>query len=161
MKAKRMKAMVVYYSRTGNTRKIGQEIAKELDADVEEIVEKRSREGFLGYLRSGKEALTRKLVEIMPLDTDLSAYDLVVIGTPVWGFAVSSPVRTYMTDNRNRLRQSKLAFFCTMGGSGDKKTFSQMQEIAGREPVAVLSVKAAEIGSCSPRIKAFVKKLTS
>ena len=34
-----MKQLVVYYSRTGNTKKIGQEIATALGADLDEIVD--------------------------------------------------------------------------------------------------------------------------
>lgn len=44
--------LVVYYSRSGTTRKLAQAISQELHCDLEEITETRSRNGLVGYLRS-------------------------------------------------------------------------------------------------------------
>ncbi|WP_232450506.1 flavodoxin family protein [Burkholderia ubonensis] len=87
------KILVVFYSRTGTTRRAGAALATMLHADVEEIVETHSRIGPFGFLRSLVEAINRKPAEIAASKRDPSAYDLVVIGTPVWAGSVSSPVR--------------------------------------------------------------------
>jgi len=42
-----LKSLVVYYSRTGNTRFVAEKIAKEIGADFEEIVDKKKRYKFL------------------------------------------------------------------------------------------------------------------
>ena len=62
-----MKALVVYYSRTGNTKHVAEMIAGALKADLEELVDKRGREGFLGYLRSGRDAIRDKTTELKSL----------------------------------------------------------------------------------------------
>jgi flavodoxin len=43
-----------YYSRTGNAKFVAETAAKELGADVEEIVDKKSRAGPLGWVSAGK-----------------------------------------------------------------------------------------------------------
>jgi len=55
-----MKALVVYYSRTGNTKFVAEKIAQELGADIEEVIDKKNRFGLINYLRAGGDALRRK-----------------------------------------------------------------------------------------------------
>ncbi len=45
-----MKVLIVYYSRSGQTRNIAEVIAKKLGAELEEIVDHRNRKGLLGFL---------------------------------------------------------------------------------------------------------------
>lgn len=43
-----MKAVVIYYSRTGNAKFIAEKIAQEVNADIEAIVDKKKRTGPVG-----------------------------------------------------------------------------------------------------------------
>ena len=43
-----MKILNVYYSRTGNTKTVTEFLANQLDADIEEIVDKKARTGVVG-----------------------------------------------------------------------------------------------------------------
>jgi hypothetical protein len=52
-------------------------------------------------------------------------------------------MRTYLAENKDKLK--KLAFFCTLGGSGDKKTFVEMEKIIGQKPDATLALKTREV----------------
>ena len=151
--------LVVYYSRSGTTRKWAQSLAMALQCDSEEIVEARSRSGMLGYLRSVIEARRKVPARIASSVKDPSAYDLIVIGTPVWAWSVSSPVRGYMVANKAKF--PALAFFCTLGGAGSDKAFAQMQDLAGKSPVACLEVTASDLasGAHRARLSAFVKSL--
>jgi flavodoxin len=74
-----MKTLVVFYSRTGNTRKVGKEMTKHLKADIDEIVDKKRRCGILGWLGSGKDALRKKLTEI-EYQKKPENYDMVIVG---------------------------------------------------------------------------------
>ena len=66
-----------------------------------------------------------------------------MVGTPVWYAAVSSPVRTYLWMERDRL--PRVAFFLTHGGFGSDRVLAQMSELAGKRPVARLVVRRREI----------------
>jgi len=96
------KALVVYYSRTGTTRRLAEVLAKALQADIEPVIDTKKRSGTLGYLRSVVEALQKRGAPIEPMRTDPRSYDLVVIGTPVWAWSVSLAVsaRTATSDRR-------------------------------------------------------------
>ncbi len=126
--------LIAYYSRSGTTRSVAARLAADLGADLEEIVDPTSRSGVFGYQRSGFQAFFRRLAPIAPPAHDPGAYDLVVVGTPIWDMSVSSPVRSYLRRHRSAL--PTVAFFCTCGGLGSERVFDQMTEECGREPVA-------------------------
>jgi flavodoxin len=153
------KALVVYYSRTGTTRKVAEAIAAMLPCDVEEIVDTKSRSGVGGFLRSGKDATLKALTTIQEPVKDAAAYDLVVIGTPVWAWTMSTPVRTYISRYADKLH--KVAFFLTTGWTGMDRTFRHMEELSGRKPVAVLGLLMNEVAKGAPtsKVKAFVAQL--
>lgn len=155
------KTLVTFYSRTGNTRKVAQTLASHLACEIEEIVDTRDRLGPWGYVRSMLEALSNRTTQIKPPLHKPEDQDLVIIGTPVWAGTIATPVRTYLLENRNRFRN--VAFFVTHGGSGDSKTFNQMEKIAGVIPLALLELTLNEVrlGNYSDEIVRFENELRS
>lgn len=137
------KILVVYYSRTQTTKKVATQIAEKFGADLEEIRDTVDRTGAKGYLISGRDATLRRLTTLEKSEKNLSEYDLVIIGTPIWSWNMSVPVRTYITENKDKF--PKVAFFCTMGGSGDDRAFLEMGEIIGKKPLSTMAIKASEI----------------
>jgi flavodoxin len=154
-----MKILVAYYSRTGTTKKVAEAFSKLLKCDSEQILDVKSRAGPLGYMKSGKEATLKKLALIKPTKKDPKKYDLVVIGTPVWAFTMSSPIRTYISGNKDLFK--KVAFFCTMGGSGGKGTFKDMETLCDKSPIRTMSLKTKEVldQKYLPSVKEFIKKM--
>lgn len=138
-----MKTLVVYYSRTGITKKVAEEIADLLKADAEEILDTQNRKGAMGYLMSGREAMQKKFTILHNIKKDPSKYDLIIIGTPVWAFNISVPIRTYIMQNASRFK--KVAFFCTQGGTGDKNAFEEMRKLTKKDPLAKLALKTSEV----------------
>ncbi len=154
-----MKALVVYYSRTGTTKKVGDAIAKALKCPVEELSDPKNRRGPIGYARCGKDIVLRRTVDLKPLKKDPSKYDLVIIGTPVWIHQPSSLTRTFLQQNSKKFK--KVAFFCTYMGVGERYVFNDMAAICGKKPVAVLGVKSIDVyrGSYEHKVKAFAEEL--
>jgi hypothetical protein len=113
----------------------------------------------VGYLKSIWEANRKQPANILSTKNDPASFDLVVIGTPVWAWSVSSPIRAYLLANRGRLPD--VAFFCTMGGRGAEPTFAQMRDIVGKSPLAAYAVKASDAAppAGDPRFAAFVQML--
>lgn len=153
--------LVVYFSRTGTTRKVADTIAKALGGDLDEIVDPTPRQGYLGYWRSLLEARRHAAVGIAQAKRAPAAYGLVVIGTPVWAWSVSPPVRAYLMTHKASLPD--VAFFCTMGGRGSTSTFREMQSLAGKAPRAVFAVTTRDVAAqrYDKRLAEFVKRLIS
>jgi len=155
------KTLVVFYSRSGTTRKVAEALAAELKCDAEELVPTESRASFFGILRSTLEAIRQRPARIAATHRDPSSYDLVVIGTPVWAWSVSSPVRAYLMAKVGKLPD--VAFFCTAGNTGDKGTFAQMQGLAGKTPSATAAFLMRDVtgGRFMPRLAEFAQALAS
>jgi len=155
------KILVVYYSRTGHTRRVAEEIAATLRADLEEIVDPENRLGLLGYLRSGGQAFFGQEADIREPLKDPAGYDLVIVGTPVWNWSLSAPVRAYLTRRQQRFARPPVAFFLTEGGSGEQRVLGQMEELTGKAPLDVMAVREAEIanGRYHDKIRGFAEAL--
>lgn len=136
-----MKTLVAFYSRTGNTKRVGKEISKKIKADIDEIIDLKDRKRvIIGWLVSGRDATLKKTTEIKFKKNPLK-YDLVIIGTPVWAWTVTPAIRTYLSKNKFK----KVAFFCIHGGQFGK-TFEEMEKLS-KKPIRVFSIKDKEIGN--------------
>ena len=156
-----LRALVAFYSRTGTTKKAAQAIADALQSDIEEIHDTKDRSGALGYLGAAKDAVMKRSASIEEPAKDPAAYDVVIVGTPVWAFTMSAPVRAYLEYGKTSL--PNVAFFCTKGNSGSERTFAAMEGRCGKSPIAVLSLKEGvvrkakhlgKVGEFIARIKA-------
>jgi hypothetical protein len=153
------KILVVYYSRTGTTRSVARMLAERLGCRLEEIVDPTPRSGLRGYLRCMVDIGLRRRTRLSALKEDPSKYQLVIVGTPVWGSSVSTPVRSYLLAMRER--PPHMAFFLTHGGTGRERVFRQMRKLAKCPADALLSVTEHEFdrGQASARVDEFVAHL--
>jgi len=156
-----MKILVVVYSRTGNTLSVARRIAEYLEANLEVIDDKTNRKGVLGFLRSGYEALMKRIPAIAEPKQDPGNYDLVIIGTPIWAGRMSSPIRAYLTRFKGRFKQ--VALFATSGTGGHVKAFEEMAEISGAKLVATIELTMEQLkrGGYWDSIKSFIEKVSS
>ncbi|HMK45522.1 MAG TPA: flavodoxin [Methanocella sp.] len=154
-----MQTLIVYYSRTGYTKKVAEALSKEIGCDTEELVDTANRSGPIGWLNSGRQGSMRQLTKLQPIKKDPAQYDLVIIGTPVWSFNMSSPVRTYIKENSAGFKG--VALFCTLGGKGQDSTLKEMGELSGKAPKSTLVVFTDEVkkDAFTDKVKKFAEEL--
>ena len=141
-----MKILVAYYSRSGLTKWLAQRIAVACDADLEAIEDLAGpdmRGGGVGYARSALQAFLHIQAPIRPLRFAPERYDLTLIGTPVWSWNMSSPVRSYVQGHSGEFRH--VAYFCTCAGSGQAKVLADLERLGGTKSVARLALTEEEI----------------
>ena len=122
-----MKTLVVYYSRTGNTKFVAEKVASELNADIEEVVDLKKRNGRFGFLKAGYDATRGNETKIGETKKAPSDFDLIVIGTPVWNSRPASAISTYL--KRNDFAGKKVAIFCTNEGGGKDKALERTKDL--------------------------------
>lgn len=132
------KTLVVCYSRTGKTNKIGKMIAEQFNGDFEEIIDKKNRAGILGFIKSGRDSIKKKITEIEDIKHDPTSYDMIIIGTPVWASTISSGVLTYVETYKKLFK--KVAFFYTEASSNETKVFDVLEELCNKKPESTLKI---------------------
>ncbi|WP_020648790.1 flavodoxin family protein [Solimonas variicoloris] len=149
--------LVVFYSRSGHTRRLAQLLAVRLDADLDEIHELNPRRGLLGLARCLYDVLFGREPPITAATEPPQTYARVIVGGPVWADHVAGPVRSYLTRHADELR--RVAFFCSCAHGGGQ-ALADMASLCEREPDAVLAVTEAEFErGAAAAIDAFVSAL--
>jgi flavodoxin len=114
-----MKTAVVFYSCDGNCAFVAEEIRSLLNADLVrlETADEKRREGFAKYFWGGSQVFMHKKPALKPWHFDAAAYDLIIIGAPVWAGSPAPPVQTFLSETN--ISGKKIALFvCHGGGKG-------------------------------------------
>jgi len=153
--------LVVYYSRTGSTRKVAEYITKQLGADMEAIIDMKKRSGVGGFVLGGRDALGRKETKISEIKIDPSNYELVIIGSPIWAGNMPPAIRTYL--NKYKANINSVAFFATSGGLSQVKIFEEVKSLLGKELISLMRICTKELKDDSvfnAKLSSFIKSIT-
>jgi flavodoxin len=137
------KILVAYYSKTGNTKRAAEDIARALGADLEIIRDRRNRKGIWAWFASGRDAMKKLKTEIETTGKNPAEYDLIIVGSPVWGWNIAPAVRTYLENNKAIIKNH--AFFVTSGNTASEKIAPYIKEIFSINPIAHVGFNAAEM----------------
>lgn len=112
------KSLVLYYSWSGNTRKIAELIAWKTGADLRELrPENAYPQNYNDVLTQAKREIQGKRYPTLhPIDMDWSACEAVYLGTPNWWSSIAPPVASFL--NQVMPTEKVIAPFCTHGGGG-------------------------------------------
>ena len=115
-----MKTAVVYYSCDGNCAFMAEQIKGQLNADLIrlETADEKKRGGFAKYFFGGFQAMTGKKPALKPYNFDPAAYDMIILGTPVWAGSPAPAMRSFLS--QTKISGKKLALFICYGGGKGK-----------------------------------------
>ena len=130
--AKEPKVLITYFSPTGTTKSLSQDLAAATGADLFEI------EGAQPYTtddvnlgnreaRAFKEMADKSLrPEVKAKPDKLKSYDVVFIGFPIWGDAAPNIINTFI--EQNDLKGKTVIIFSTSGSSNLTNSFNKLKE---------------------------------
>lgn len=162
-----MKALVVYYSMSGNAELSAKRIAAQTGADTLalKVVKDYPDTGFKKYFWGGKSAVMGEKPKLQPYSFNADKYDTVIIGTPVWASTFAPPLRTFIEDNRSSLNGKNMAAFVCFKGSGDQKAFEKLKKLLGVPSFAaemtLTEPKEQSEAEVNAQIDAFCQALTA
>lgn len=122
--------LVAYFSASGVTKRVAEKIAGENRYDIFEIVpEEIYTPADLDYMdknsRSTIEMNDKSFRPPIKQTCDVSSYDIVAIGFPVWWYTAPTIINTFIESVD--LVGKRIKVFCTSGGSGVDKCVSDLQ----------------------------------
>ena len=156
------KVLVVYYSLTGSTRSVAEMIREKTGGDPFEIETVRKYPAdYAGIIKEAKRELeTGDLPALKKSPPDMSSYDLILVGSPVWWYTVATPVMRFLT--QADFAGKKVSPFCTHEG-GIGKFFPHFQEQAQNalvvEGVDLYKPRQGEEGEVSITLDSWLGRL--
>ena len=160
-----MNTAVVYFSMSGNTAYAAKKIAAELGADLIEIKPEKQYpdKGFRKFFWGGKSAVMAETPKLMPYDFQAANYEQIIFGFPVWAGNVTPPLRTFVRDNLESLKEKRIAAFACQSGAGAEKALEKLRGYLGIEnmeaELVLIDPKAKPSPENERRIKAFCDRL--
>ena len=123
-----MNIAIVYYSYSGNTHRVAQIIEEILSHDnsvkcLRIEAPRESSNFFIQALRG----LTKRKTEISPIEANLSAYDLIILGTPVWAREAPPAMRSYLEKVSGLLRKKAVIFVTYGSGLGKDHCLNSLE----------------------------------
>ena len=127
------KILVAYFSASGVTAKVAEKMAKAAGADLFEIAPSQPyTKADLNWMdkrsRSTLEMKDRSCRPAMAAKPDVSGYDVILVGFPVWWYREPSIIDTFMESAD--FTGKTVVPFCTSGGSGLGDSAKNLQALA-------------------------------
>lgn len=108
-----MKKLVVYYSKTGIVDEMAKLIAKKSHADLYRIhsLKKYDADMWKAWDQAQEEIANNTMPQLDGELPDISQYDQIIIGGPVWGYSISNPIHAYL--NKTDFQGKDISVFWT------------------------------------------------
>lgn len=131
-----LKVLVLYYSQTGNTKTVAEEMQKQLNADIEAITATKPYNGSFDETvnRCKKEMEVGECPEISPITSNIDDYDVIFIGFPVWCGTYAQPIASLVKDTK--FEGKNIVAFCTYGSGGLTESIQALKKALPEAAVA-------------------------
>ncbi len=90
-----MNYKVVYFTKTGNSKRVAEKIGNKLSCEVVEIKDNKNWKGILGFLKGGYYASAKKDVEIK-IPENLDDADELIVVSPLWAGGVAPAIKSFL-----------------------------------------------------------------
>lgn len=130
-----MKAITIFYSYSGTTRSAAEAVKAACGGDLIEVKPKGTYSSLSAYTLGCLRALREEGEPIDPEIIDVSAYDLIVIGTPVWAWKATPPINAAIAAIRG-CKGKRAVLFATCGASA-KETLPALRRALEAKGVEV------------------------
>jgi len=127
-----MPVCIVYHSETGNTKKVAEYVAKATGATLIPVRDCAGYNKITRYLLGIPRARAGDKATIEPSIIDVSAFDLVIIGSPVWAFR-PTPAANAAIAALYGCEGKKGMVFATSGGKPGDTLAILKQALEGRK----------------------------
>lgn len=154
------KILVAYFSASGVTKKVAEKLAVVANADIHEIKPKvpytKANLNWMDKKSRSSVEMNDKAFrpEIVKEDLNLSSYDTILLGFPIWWYVAPTIINTFLENND--FTGKKIVLFATSGGSGFGNTLRELQPSAAG---AIITEGKLLNKATDKELQAFVKSI--
>ena len=153
------KMLVLYYSETGTTKAVAEELQKQLGADMEVIEAVKPYTGnFQETMQRGqREMQSGETPELKPLKSIIADYDIVFLGYPIWFGTYAMPIATLVKDND--FAGKTIVPFCTFGSGGLNTSSDALKKALPKAKLRKgYGVRTARVAAAGKELDRFLKE---
>lgn len=149
--------LVLYYSQTGATKAVAEELQALLGADIEAVEVSQPYDG--SYEETIKRCITEReellIPKINPLKSNVSRYDTIFLGYPIWFGTYALPVNGLL--EACDFDGKTVVPFCTFGSGGLENSSADLKAALPKANIAEgYGVRNARIGVMPDELKQFL-----
>lgn len=158
--------LVVYCSRSGNTEQVAEQIRTTLRCDILEV------EPATPYEQDYQAMLARAQEEIAAIRAgsypqiktsveDFDAYDVVLVGYPIWYGSMATPMQSFLHEHAAKLRGKRIALFATSGSSGMTASVGEAETLCSESEVVAetLLLTSSSMAQMASRVTSWLDRL--
>ena len=153
-----VKPLILYYSQTGATEAVAQELQTATGADIEsiELVNPYSGTYDETIARVSQEMEDGVLPELNPLKSDLSKYDVIFLAYPIWFGTYATPIASLVKDYD--FAGKKVVTVCTFGSGGVEPAVQDLKKALPKAVIAEnnFGIRNARIGAAAKELNRFL-----
>ncbi|MBR6885079.1 MAG: NAD(P)H-dependent oxidoreductase, partial [Prevotella sp.] len=150
---------MLYYSETGTTKTVAQELQKQLGADIESIeaVEPYSGDFQKTMQRGQREMQSGETPALKPLKKKIADYDVIFLGYPIWFGTYAMPIATLVKEND--FAGKTIVPFCSFGSGGlNTSTDALKKALPKAKVVEGYGVRTARVAAVAKEVDRFLKE---
>ncbi len=152
--------LITYYSRTGNTREIANQIHERVGGEIIELqtVEpypedyEAVKKQAMQELNSGfKPALKTKVKEI-------GSYDVIFVGTPIWWGTIAAPVKSFLSEYE--LSGKTIVPFITHAGSGLGRSVTDISKLCQKSTLLDgVAIRGRDVKTAQSKVSEWLQSI--
>lgn len=145
-----MKVAIVFYSFSGNTKRIAEYLKEYLEGKkyFVKIFALKPKDESKKFIGQAVRAFWHTMAELEEKDYNLADFDIVCFGTPVWAFAPAPAMNTYLKNVKGLENKIAVLFTSYGSGVGNKRCINYMEKILrkkGIKDIYSFSIQEAKV----------------
>ena len=153
------KKLVLYFSESGSTKAVAEELQKQTGADIEaiECVNPYSGNFQETVQRNQREREKGETPALKPLKTKVADYDVIFLGYPIWGGVYASPIASLLKEQD--FAGKTIVPFCTFGSGGLNTSTEALKQALPKATIKNgYGVRAARVAAAEKELDRFLKE---
>lgn len=136
-----MKKLFIYYSMTSNGDAVS-DVFKDKGYDIRKVISKTkySKKMFMLMMKGGYRATFNKCDELEDFNSDVSAYDKIVIASPIWNDRLTPAINSVL--KQIDLKDKDVSFVLYSGGGSANKAKEKIKELYGVDAIVLKQPKS-------------------
>ncbi len=126
-----MKTLLVYFSSEGNTEYVAEKVAKKINGTLLKLIPQKSCDDKQAekYIWEDKSVIMAEKPTLESYDVNIDEFDKIIFGFPVWGETFAPPLRTFITDNKDVLKDKKISAYACQDKTGAEKALKKLAHL--------------------------------